>query len=213
MTTNKEVKVDPKLNILVGITETLVDSPQKLLEICKTIDEKRVTGKTGMNAVSSRSHFMIQIKMYSKVGNQCRVNYLKFMDMAGSERVLKAGLDPMSLEGYQATYINFSITTFTRVLEQMSRMKPVTGGDGLHKTIEWKGSTITKMMKSCFDGTAFSSFIICISTADKNAGESYHAMKFGHAASKLKSHVTLPKPIDIEKEIMATEQALAKHEK
>ena len=27
MTTNKEVKVDPKLNILVGITETLVDSP------------------------------------------------------------------------------------------------------------------------------------------------------------------------------------------
>lgn len=59
MTTNKEVKVDPNLNILVGITEVLVDSPQKLLEICKTIDEKRMTAKTGMNAVSSRSHFMI----------------------------------------------------------------------------------------------------------------------------------------------------------
>ena len=118
MTTDKEVKVDPKLNILVGITETLVDSPQKLLDICKTIDAKRVTGKTGMNSVSSRSHFMIQIKMYKKVGEGlCQVNMLKFMDMAGSERVMKAGLDPMSIEGYQATYINFSITTFTRVLE------------------------------------------------------------------------------------------------
>ena len=208
MTTDKEVKVDPDLNILVGITEQLVDSPQKLLEICKTIDEKRKTGKTGMNAVSSRSHFMIQIKMYSKIGDQCRINYLKFMDMAGSERVMKAGLDPMSIEGFQATYINFSITTFTRVLEQMSRMKPVTGGEGLQKTISWKESTITKMMKSCFDGTALSSFIICISTADKNAGESYHAMKFGHAASKLKSHVTLPKPVSIEKTVKNSQELL-----
>ena len=80
----------------------------------------------------------------------------------------------------------------------MSRMKPVTGGDGLHKTIEWKGSTITKMMKSCFDGTAFSSFIICISTAEKNSGESHHAMKFGQAAASLKSNVTRPKPVNID---------------
>lgn len=70
-----------------------------------------------MNATSSRSHFMIQIKMYTKVGDMCHVNYLKFMDMAGSERVLKTGLDPMSIEGFQAVYVNFSITTFTRVLE------------------------------------------------------------------------------------------------
>lgn len=128
MVNDREVKVDPKKNVLIGLKEVLCDSPQKLLEVCKTIDAKRVTGKTGMNAVSSRSHFMIQIKMYTKVGDQIHVNYLKFMDMAGSERVMKSGLDPMKIEGYQAVYINFSITTFTRVMETMSRMKPVTGG-------------------------------------------------------------------------------------
>ena len=42
---------------------------------------------------------MIQMKMYSKIGDQCQVNYLKFMDMAGSERMAKTGLDPTSIEG------------------------------------------------------------------------------------------------------------------
>ena len=56
------------------------------------------------------------------------VNMFKFMDMAGSERIAKSGLDPMKVEGYQCIYVNFSITTFTRVLETMGRMKTVTGG-------------------------------------------------------------------------------------
>lgn len=69
MITDKVCKVDPKLNILTGLTELVVDSIQKLTEICQIIDQKRVTGKTGMNAVSSRSHFMIQMKMYTKIGD------------------------------------------------------------------------------------------------------------------------------------------------
>lgn len=84
--------------------------------------------------------------------------------MAGSERLSKTGLDPMSIEGLQATYVNFSITTFAKVLNLMAgENKTITGGQDIPKTVSWKESTITKMMKSCFDGTAFSSFIICVS--------------------------------------------------
>ena len=107
----------------------------------------------------------------------------------------KTGLDPMSIEGLQGTYVNNSITTFARVLENISRTKVVTGGQPLPKDIPWKESTITKIMKSCFDGTAFSSFIICISTADKNSGEAYHSCKFGAAAAGLKSKITKPKQL------------------
>jgi hypothetical protein len=71
MINDKVVKVDPNLNVLTGLKEVLVDSVQKLTEICQIIDQKRVTGKTGMNAVSSRSHFMIQMKMYTKIGDSC----------------------------------------------------------------------------------------------------------------------------------------------
>lgn len=69
MITDQIVKVDPKLNVLTGLKEILVDSVEKLMEVCQIIDQKRVTGKTGMNAVSSRSHFMIQMKMYTKIGD------------------------------------------------------------------------------------------------------------------------------------------------
>ena len=66
--------------------------------------------------------------MYQQCGEMVHVNMFKFMDMAGSERAAKSGVDPMSIEGFQCTYVNFSITNFTRVLETMSRMKTVTGG-------------------------------------------------------------------------------------
>jgi hypothetical protein len=58
-------------------------------------------------------------------------------------------------------------------------MKIVTGGQEIPKSCGWKESTITQMMKSCFDGTAFSSFILCISTSDKNSGESFYTLKLG----------------------------------
>jgi len=67
--------------------------------------------------------------------------------------------------------------------------------------VSWKESTITKMMKSCFDGTAFSSFIICISQSPANSGESHLALKFGESSSKLKTNVTKPTPYKIEAKI------------
>lgn len=210
MLKDRKLTVDPKLNTLIGIHEEIVESQDQLFDLCQIIDEKRVTGKTKMNTTSSRSHFMIQFKMYQQCGDKVHVNMFKFMDMAGSERLSKTGLDPMSIEGYQCVYVNFSITTFTRVLEAMGRMKTVTGGLDLPKDVPWKESTITKIMKSCFDGTAFSSFILCVSTADKNSGETFHTCKFGQAAAGLKSKVTKPKQINSKARITAIETDIKK---
>ena len=59
MMKDRELKVDPAENTLVGLHEEIVESVDQLLELCQIIDEKRVTGKTKMNSSSSRSHFMI----------------------------------------------------------------------------------------------------------------------------------------------------------
>ena len=64
------------------------------------------------------------------------------------------------------------------------------------------------MMKSCFDGTAFSSFILCISTADSNSGETFHTCKFGEAAAGLKSKVTKPKKLTSKKQIEDADKAI-----
>jgi hypothetical protein len=39
-----------------------------------------------MNDTSSRTHAVIDIKVYKKDGDNFRVNVLRFMDLSGSER-------------------------------------------------------------------------------------------------------------------------------
>lgn len=121
MIDDREIQIHPTTNELYGIHEFVVDTKDQLIALCAIIDEKRVTTATGMNQTSSRSHFMIELKMYEKLGDKLHVNSFKCMDMAGSERVIKSGVDPNSLEGWQCNYVNYSITQFARILFNLKR--------------------------------------------------------------------------------------------
>ena len=78
-----------------------------MLHIASIIEYKRITSPTDMNETSSRSHFLIQLKMYQRTGDLVQVNCLKFLDMAGSERPGKSGVG--GLATLQTIYTNFSI--------------------------------------------------------------------------------------------------------
>ena len=46
-----------------------------------------------MNSTSSRTNAIMDFKCYKKIGEMLHINSFKFVDMAGSERVEKSGLD------------------------------------------------------------------------------------------------------------------------
>ena len=46
-----------------------------------------------MNSTSSRTNAIMDFKCYKKNGNMIHINSFKFVDMAGSERIEKSGLD------------------------------------------------------------------------------------------------------------------------
>lgn len=92
--TDKQIRIHPKTNELYGIHEYVVTSKDQLMELCALVEEKRTTRATGMNHTSSRSHLLIELKMYEKHGDKVQINSFKCMDMAGSERLSKTGLDP-----------------------------------------------------------------------------------------------------------------------
>ena len=71
-----------------------------LLKVCKIINDKRITVKTGMNETSSRSHFLCRLKLYRKEGDKFTSNHIQFLDMAGSEKLSKSGVDPNSEAGF-----------------------------------------------------------------------------------------------------------------
>ena len=83
--------------------------------------------------------------------------------MAGSEKLSKSGVDPKSEAGFQALYTNFSLAKFSEILCNMEAHPKNGKKGGQVKAVWWKHAPITKMMKSVFDGTAFSAFIICCS--------------------------------------------------
>lgn len=56
-------------------------------------------------------------------------------------------------------------------------------------------------MKSAFDGTAFTFFILCCSQADNNCGETFSTLCFGKDAHGLKMNIRKPPMLNIAKAI------------
>ena len=51
------------------------------------IEERRSIESTKMNIHSSLSHCIVELKLYKKSDYYVHINSIKFVDMAGSERI------------------------------------------------------------------------------------------------------------------------------
>lgn len=85
---NKQpIKFDFKNGKSIGQSEVVIDGPETLFKLLKIVENERQANNTKMNDRSSKTHCCLDITVYTKFEDQVRVNYLKFLDMAGSERV------------------------------------------------------------------------------------------------------------------------------
>ena len=150
-----------------------------------------------MNDSSSRTHAVVELKMYRVKDGKLHINFIKFIDLAGSERWQKAGHsgDKCDWAMLEAIVTNYSLTILARVVGNMAALKkPLTGGQKIPESTFYKESAITRILKNSWDGTAFTIFLFCLSQAERNGGESWCTMEFAERCSKLKANVTRPKP-------------------
>ena len=83
-----------------------------------------------------------------------------------------------------------------RVIDNVTRLKKLlTGGETIPNNTGWKESPLTQILRSSFDGTAFTVFIFCLSSSNENGGESWCSMEFADRVQKLKSNVQKPMPL------------------
>jgi hypothetical protein len=88
LVTKTPIMMDVTVNELVGMTETIIRTPSDIYKIGSILEKERTTTATKFNATSSRSHCLMWIKVYTKLEpNKVRINHLKMLDLAGSERV------------------------------------------------------------------------------------------------------------------------------
>jgi hypothetical protein len=119
-----------------------------------------------MNNASSRTHAVIELKMYRIKEGKMYVNSIKFIDLAGSERWVKAGHSGNKADWpmLEAIITNFSLTLLARVVGNIAALKkPLTGGEKIPDSTCYKESAITRILKNSWDGTAFTIFLFCLS--------------------------------------------------
>ena len=74
-----------------------------------------------------------------------------------------------------------------KVIANISNLKkPLVGGEKVPDGSSYKEMPLTRILKSMFDGSAYSIFVFCLSSHPRNGGESYSTMEFAEKCYKLK---------------------------
>jgi hypothetical protein len=221
--TKKPCYMDLEINELVGQKETFIKSTGDIIRMSKIVETERNTAKTGMNDTSSRSHAVVEIKVYIKDGKNMRVNFLKFLDLCGSERFGKTdkkkwnnvehhGKCPQEL--MIAIGTNFSLSTLARVITNVGNFKkPITGGEKLPDGCQWKEINVTRLLKTSFSGYAFTGFLLACSQHPKNGGETFYTMQFAEICNKMRANVKRPPPFNLNEALKKHTEKLKEHQK
>jgi len=123
-----DIRLDKEGRITVpGLTVKEVGSADDIYALLGQAAAARATGSTHSNAVSSRSHsvFTLRIVMKHEATAQVRRGVLNLIDLAGSERIAKSGVNGSAEAGgsdkllKETQHINKSLSALSTVIVAM----------------------------------------------------------------------------------------------
>jgi len=150
----------------------------------------RRSASTAMNAHSSRSHAILQVKVSRTETSASRTVTRDatacLVDLAGSERAKRTGAAGSSLK--EASAINHSLLTLGNVMKSLAdqHRAPKSGGAGgraSHKA--WRDDLLTQLLHPCLDGASRAAFIITISPDAADWEQSLQSLDFARRAGQI----------------------------
>lgn len=184
-----------------NVTMTL----KKIFKQLKNAMNGRHYAKTLMNANSSRSHTILDLRITRRTRK--RSKHLRIIDLAGSERISKTGsTGKVMREGIK---INESLMYLKRMIDAISNANSTTdvtnanttgeGGEGGVNTsgnvvqpnggiriVDYKNTKLTKLLYHSFNGASKVAIILCCSPSHFNLHETISTLEFGTNVKKLK---------------------------
>ena len=179
----------PKVGVHVtGLTEHVCQTEDDLNELLRLGMKNRETASTQMNAVSSRSHSLFQLKIEKITDDETqfgtggqrvklRVSKLNMVDLAGSEKTAKSGSQGERFK--EATKINLSLTTLCHVISAL------TSKQATH--IPYRDSTLTRMLQDSLGGNTKTLMISTIGPSEHNYNETMSTLRQASRAKKIKN--------------------------
>ncbi|XP_026849677.1 kinesin-like protein KIF23 [Drosophila persimilis] len=204
---SKIIREDAHHHMFVqGVTEEEVKTVEDALEVFQMGQKKKRMGHTVLNAESSRSHSVFNIRLVqAPTDNQgenvvqdrqkITVSQLSLVDLAGSERSSRTKNTGVRLR--EAGNINNSLMTLRTCLEYLRENQQAAINGFAHKKIPYRDSKITHMIKNYFDGEGQVSMIVCINPRMEDCDENMQVMKFAEMTQEVQIARATPIKTDL----------------
>ncbi|XP_076802728.1 kinesin-like protein KIF23 isoform X2 [Clavelina lepadiformis] len=188
---SKRLREDKKKNMFVyGVTEIEVKSTEEAFAAFHQGQERRRIAHTHLNAESSRSHSILNIRLVQapldplgedllQEKSLIGVSQLSLVDLAGSERMGRTGAGGERLR--EAGNINSSLMTLRRCLEQLRENQK----NGLSEMVKYRNSKLTHLFKSYFEGRGKVKMIVCLNPNVQDFDENLHVVQFAEVAQQV----------------------------
>lgn len=148
----------------------------------------RRSAATGMNAHSSRSHAVLQVKVTKVMNKDGRVvtheATASLVDLAGSERQKRSGTAGGSLK--EASAINHSLLTLGNVMKSLADQHKAPKSGAVKSNFKaWRDDLLTQLLHPCLDGNSRVAFLITISPDPLDWEQSLLSLDFARRAGQV----------------------------
>lgn len=172
---------------VVGITELVPESPESVLESIQEGNLRRTMSPTEANAVSSRSHAVLQINVTQKprtasMTEQTTSASLNIIDLAGSERASATRNNGARMK--EGANINKSLLALGNCINALCQ------SGGVVKHVPYRNSKLTRLLKFSLGGNCKTVMVVCISPSSTHYEETHNALKYANQAKNIRTKVS-----------------------
>eukprot|EP01065_Artemidia_motanka_P021038 TRINITY_DN2507_c1_g3_i1.p1 TRINITY_DN2507_c1_g3~~TRINITY_DN2507_c1_g3_i1.p1 ORF type:complete len:1033 (+),score=401.69 TRINITY_DN2507_c1_g3_i1:49-3147(+) len=174
-----------------GISKLVPRTWQECLTMIEEGNAKRTVAATAMNADSSRSHSVFQIRFtqietsipqdkFEKPVTNRKFSSINLIDLAGSERNKKSKAEGERL--VEAANINLSLSTLKRVIDALVHNST---HPKQQKQVPYRESVLTLLLMNSLGGNSRTMMLACVSPHYDNADETLSTLRYASAARKI----------------------------
>lgn len=190
------VREDQEKGIVVvaGITEQQVAAYDQVIDFIVQGNKRRKTEATMANAVSSRSHAVLQLvvkhTMRQENGREtCIESKLSLIDLAGSERASATNNRGVRLqEGASINKSLLALANCINALAENSNGKKITN-------VKYRDSKLTHLLKCSLEGNCNLIMIANINPSDATYEDSHNTLKYANRAKNIKVNPLMAKEV------------------
>ncbi|XP_075303978.1 kinesin-like protein KIF6 [Odontesthes bonariensis] len=180
---------DPEQNVhLRNLSLQQSANEEEALNLLFLGDTNRMIAETPMNQASTRSHCVFTVHLCRREPGSAilRRSKLHLVDLAGSDRVSKTGLNGQLLT--EAKYINLSLHYLEQVIIALSEKN--------RSHIPYRNSMLTSVLRDSLGGNCMTTMIATVAVDRRNLDESISTCRFAQRVSLIKNEAILNEELD-----------------